>query len=42
VDDPELQKLARQGKFGTLLRHPLLTKALEDPKLQALLKDLNL
>ena len=42
VDDPELQKLARQGDYGTLLRHPLLTKALEDPKLQALLKDLNL
>lgn len=42
VDDPELQKLAREGKYGTLLRHPLLTKALDDPKLQALLKDLNL
>lgn len=40
VDDPGLQKLAREGKFGTLLRHPLLTKALEDPKVQALLKDL--
>lgn len=42
VDDPELQNLAREGKFGTLLRHPLLTKALNDPKVQALLKDLNL
>jgi hypothetical protein len=42
VDDPELQNLAREGKFGTLLRHPLLTKALNDPKLKALLKDLNL
>ena len=42
VDDPELQRLAREGKYGTLLRHPLLTKALDDPKLQALLKDLNL
>ncbi|MEX1048554.1 MAG: hypothetical protein WED15_03435 [Akkermansiaceae bacterium] len=41
VDDPELQNLAREGNFGTLLRHPLLTKALEDPKIQALLKDLN-
>jgi hypothetical protein len=42
VGDPELQTLAREGKFGTLLRHPLLTKALDDPKVQALLKDLNL
>lgn len=42
VEDPELQNLAREGKFGTLLRHPLLTKALNDPQLKALLKDLNL
>lgn len=42
VDDPELQNLARDGKFGTLLRHPLLTKAMADPKLQKLLRDLNL
>jgi hypothetical protein len=42
VDDPELQNLARNGKFGTLLRHPLLTKALADPKVQSLLKDLQL
>jgi len=42
VEDSELQNLAREGKFGTLLRHPLLSKALEDPKVQALLKDLNL
>lgn len=42
VDDPELQNLARDGKFGTLLRHPLLTKALNDPKLKSLLKDLQL
>jgi hypothetical protein len=41
VDDPDLQKLAREGKFGTLLRHPLLTKALDDPQVKALLKDLN-
>lgn len=39
VEDPQLQNLARDGKFGTLLRHPLLTKAMEDPKVQALLKD---
>ena len=42
VEDSELQTLAREGKFGTLLRHPLLTKALNDPKVQALIKDLNL
>lgn len=42
VDDPELQKLARDGDFGALLRHPMLTKALQDPKVQKLLKDFNL
>lgn len=42
VEDSELQTLAREGKFGTLLRHPLLTKALSDPKIQALIKDLDL
>ena len=42
VEDPELQNLAREGKFATLLRHPLLTKALEDPQIQQLLKNLNL
>lgn len=42
VNNPELQDLAREGKFGTLLRHPLLTKALNDPKIQALLKNLQL
>ena len=31
VEDPELQNLAREGKFGTLLRHPLLGKWLERP-----------
>jgi hypothetical protein len=39
VDDPELQNLAREGNFGTLLRHPLLTKALQDPKVQKLIED---
>ncbi|MCX6868088.1 MAG: hypothetical protein NTV46_18125 [Verrucomicrobia bacterium] len=39
VNDPELQNLARDGKFTTLLRSPLLTKALNDPKVQALLKN---
>ncbi len=42
VDDLTLQNLAREGKFDTLLRHPLLTKALADPKIQKLLRDLNL
>lgn len=42
VTDPELQNLAREGNFGTLLRHPLLTKALADPNVKKLLKDLSL
>lgn len=42
VNDPELQNLAREGNFGTLLRHPLLTKALADPKVKKLLSDLSL
>ncbi len=42
VEESELQNLAREGKFGTLLRHPLLTKALNDPQLKALLKELHL
>lgn len=42
VDDPALQSLAREGKFDTLLRHPLLTKALADPKVKKLIKDLQL
>jgi hypothetical protein len=37
VDDPELQMLAREGKFGTLLRHPVLTKASKDPVVQKIL-----
>ena len=31
VDDQELVKLAREGHFSTLLRHPLLSEALKDP-----------
>ncbi len=31
VDDPELVKLAREGNFSTLLRHPLLSEALKNP-----------
>lgn len=42
VDDPELQALAREGKFGTLLRHPYLTQALADPAVRKLLRDLHL
>ncbi|MEN9974921.1 MAG: hypothetical protein RLZZ282_927 [Verrucomicrobiota bacterium] len=38
VNDPELQNLARDGQFATLLRSPLLTKALNDPKVQDFLK----
>lgn len=30
VDDPELTHLAEEGRFSTLLRHPLLTEALKD------------
>jgi hypothetical protein len=31
VDDPELADLAREGRFSTILRHPLLSEALKDP-----------
>jgi hypothetical protein len=41
VEDPTLQNLARDGNFSTLLRHPALTKALADPKIQKLLQDLS-
>lgn len=40
VEDPALQTLAREGNFSTLLRHPLLTKALADPKIQQRLHEL--
>lgn len=39
VDDPALQELASEGRMSTLLRHPLFQKALEDPQVQALLKN---
>lgn len=42
VDDPALQNLAREGKFGSLLRHPVLTKATQDPTVRKLLSHLNL
>ncbi len=38
VEDPDLQILAREGNFSTLLRHPALTKALADPQIQKLLR----
>jgi uncharacterized membrane protein required for colicin V production len=31
VDDPKLVNLAHEGRFSTLLRHPLLSEALKDP-----------
>ena len=34
VDDPELTSLAKEGRFSTLLRHPLLTEALKDPAIR--------
>lgn len=34
VDDPALQNLARERRFSTLLRHPLLSKALKDPTIR--------
>lgn len=40
VDNPELQKLARQGRFGALIRHPLITKALDDPNVRKILEQL--
>lgn len=42
VEDPELQNLARQGSFSSLLRHPMLTQALQDPTVQSFLKSLHL
>lgn len=42
VADPELQSLAKSGDFSALLRHPLLTKALNDPKVQKALSGLKL
>lgn len=39
VEDPALQGLARQKDFSGLLRHPNLTRALDDPKVNSALKD---
>jgi len=40
ANDPELQNLTRDGHFTALLRSPLVTKVLSDPKVQDLLKSL--
>jgi len=34
VDNPELLTLAKEGRFSTLLRHPLLTDAINDPRVK--------
>ena len=41
VEDAELERLARERKFGTLLRHPVITEALEDPEVRKLVDDLD-
>ena len=41
VEDAELEKLARERKFGTLLRHPIITDAIEDPEVRKLVDELN-
>jgi len=40
VEDAELERLAREQKYGALLRHPALTKALNDPQVRKLVDDL--
>ena len=34
VDDPELQTLVSEGRFSTLLRHPLVSEAVKDPSIR--------
>lgn len=34
VDEPALDELAKDGRYSTLLRHPLITEALNDPKVR--------
>lgn len=34
IDNPELLSLAEKGRFSTLLRHPLLTQAINDPAIK--------
>jgi hypothetical protein len=42
VEDPRLQRLAGEGRFAELLRHPMLAKILEDPRVKALLDELKI
>lgn len=42
VEDPRLQRLAGEGRFAELLRHPMLSKILEDPRVKALLDELKI
>ncbi len=38
VDEDELKELAREGRYSTLLRHPLLNQALENPEVREMLR----
>jgi len=38
IEEPELQQLADEGKFSRLLRHPLLTKFLNESYIKPLVK----
>lgn len=38
VDEPQLDDLASDGRFSTLMRHPLFQKALKDPEVREALK----
>ena len=40
VEDAELERLARERNFGALLRHPALTKALDNPEVRKLIDEL--
>ncbi|MEI7928586.1 MAG: hypothetical protein WCH40_08550, partial [Verrucomicrobiales bacterium] len=42
VDEKELRGLARDKRFGTLLSHPYLEKALTDPRVKKALDRLDL
>lgn len=39
VDEPALRDLADDGRFSTLIRHPLFQKALNDPKIQQAIRE---
>lgn len=38
IDEPELRNLAREGRFGTLLRHPLIDQFLSDPRIRQFIR----